>query len=320
MSLPQSYTLQIKRVFLNFLQEYFSTAVSTRYTWSSDYRVSKIVIADKYAIDRPVDEKRPMLILSRQPVRPAFSTLKQRLAVNFKNNKEMFMDLLEGSVVINCLSKSGVQAEELAHIVMMAILSFRNKLYGYNGIHQLTDIQLGEENNVIVDVNTVLVNVPVVARFTKSIAWTPGPILTSAGKLEYIFSGVTYSWYEALDYDIFRNRLTTYTAIPSGATATVDYIHNTTLVEVTDTLSGIDGVNKVFLLSNPVYAYFPIVQSINVSGIVSGLSYDYPPAYPVAQRYDIYIASGAIYQSGLINETPTPSGWFITSSGFSGML
>lgn len=325
MSLPTSYTLQIKRVFLNFLQQYFANCTESRYRWSSDYRITNLIVADKNGIDRPINEKRPLIVLSRQTVRPTFSTIKQRLAVNFRNNQTAYMDLLEGSVAINCLSKSGVQAEELAHIVMLAILSFRDHLKGYNGIHQLTDLRIGEETNVLVDVNTTLVNVPVVVRFTKNIGWTPGPILSSVGQLDYILSGVTYSVYEGLHYDVFRNRITMETAIPSGSTASVTYIHNTTLASVTETIwsegaSGIDGINKVHLLSNPVYAYYPVVRTISVSGIVSGLTYYFPPAYPSGIRYDTYMASGVVYRSGEINTTPTASGWFVTTSGFSGML
>ncbi len=298
MSLPESYTLQIKRVFLNFLQQYFTESVDARYRWSSDYKTTKTIIADKNGVDRPTNEKRPLLILSRQSLRPMFSTLKQRLSLNFRNNRESYMDLLEGSVVINCMSKSGMQAEELAHIVMLAFLSFRDKLKGYNGIHQLTSVQIGEETNVIVDVNSVLVNVPVIVQFTKNIAWTPAPILTSVGKLTYTISGTAYYWYEGLDYEVFRNRLTTYEALISGATASVDYLHNVTLSGITETLTGIDGINTIFLLSNPVYAYYPIVQTIQISGIVSGLTYAY---------------SGG-------TSDPTYSGWVVTSSGFAGML
>jgi len=299
MSYPESYTLQIKRVFLNFLQQYFSTSsVDERYRWSSDYKQTRIIIADKNGVDRPTNEKRPLLILSRNSVRPMFSSLKQRLSRQWHNNLESYMDLLEGSVVINCLSKSGVQAEELAHITMLSILAFRDSLKGYNGIHQITNIQIGEESNVLVDVNSVLVNVPVIVQFTKNIAWTPAPLLSSAGKITYQISGISYYWYEALDYDVFRNRLTTYEALPSGSTASVTYLHNTTLATTTETLSGINGITTVFYLSNPVYSYYPVVQTIQFSGLVSGITYAY---------------------SGGLTE-PTYSGWVITTSGFSGML
>ena len=58
-----SVTLDVKHIFLSFLQKFFEK--QDRYKWSSDIRTSKVIIADKNAIDLGVVERRPSIILSR---------------------------------------------------------------------------------------------------------------------------------------------------------------------------------------------------------------------------------------------------------------
>lgn len=56
-------SLSLKRLFLSFLQTYYSTHL--RYKWDQNPQLTEIVIADKYAVDLGVASKRPSIILDR---------------------------------------------------------------------------------------------------------------------------------------------------------------------------------------------------------------------------------------------------------------
>lgn len=299
MALPIAYSLQIKRTFLNFLQQYFEVAVDNRYKWSSNLHTTNIIIADKHGVDKPVNEKRPMIILSRSTTAPGMITIGQRLSRTWKNNKESYLDLFQGVVTFNCLAKSGLVAEEIAHIVMMALLGFRGYLKTYDGIHQILGVQIGEESTVSVDTSSTLINVPVSVRFTKNIAFTPAPELTSGPMITLTCSGTTSYWYEALQYDIYKNSVTTYTPITSGCTASIYYLDAITLSGITETLSGINGVETTFILSRPVYSYYPMLHKVDVDYTVSGLTYSY---------------------SGYSGIEPNTAEWISYSGYFSGMI
>lgn len=313
MSVPGSYTLQIKRVFLNFLQQYFKQIVDARYRWSENPQSTKIIIADKFSIDKPVNEKRPLIILSRQSISPANLSLKQRAFLDFKNNKETFLDLLQGSVVINCMAKSGTVAEDLAHLVLISILSYRDKLKGYNGVHTIERVQVGEETQVIVDASSTLINVPVIIQFTKSIGFTPVPDLTSAGYMTLVYSGVTSYLYEALDYDVYRNRVCLHDPTEhTYETITVTYIDNQSLNTITQVFSGVASGVQCFYLDYNVYGYYPAIHEIRVDAAISGITFYYPQASS--------ISSGEITYSGITNSGITYSGFAYVSGYFSGMI
>ncbi|MCB1712327.1 MAG: hypothetical protein KDH96_07585 [Candidatus Riesia sp.] len=312
MSVPTSYTLQVKRVFLNFLQAYFRDVVEPRFRWSADVRSTKIVIADKYSVDKPVNEQRPLIILSRQAMRPAMAVNKQLAFKNFKNNVESYIDFLEGSVVLNCMAKSAIVAEDIAHLVQLSILAYRDKLKGYNGIHTIRGIQIGEEQAVVIDSNSTLINVPVVVQFTKNIRFTPVSDLTSVGYITLTCSGQSQTWYEALDYDVYRNRICFYIPLSGICDINVTYLDNTTLVSTTENFFNVASGTECIYLSGRAYAYQPVAHEIRVDAAISGITYHYPT--------DSSITSGIITYSGITNSGVIYSGYSYVSGFFSGIL
>jgi len=330
MSIPASYTLQVKHVFLNFIQQYFAQVADSRYRWSVDQRATRIIIADKHGVDKPINERRPLIILSRHALRPLFMTMKQRRSLKQLHSVESYADLLRGSVTLNCLAKSGIVAEELAHIVLIALMSNRDQLKGYNGIHQISSIQIGEEVAVVSDVESILTNVPVTIQYTKNIAWTPAPVLSTAGSIILTSGGATVdTWYEGLDYDVYRNRITTYSPIPSGYSGLVSYLDATLLNTVENSLSGINGVETEFLTSNRIYSYYPAVHEVRISAAISGITYYFPAHITDADDYpywDTYPYSGVVTDSGIVYDysglvtEPVYSGWVNVSGEYSGMI
>lgn len=59
-------SLRVKYIFLSFLQQYYSG--HPKYTWNEDPRHTKIVIADKYALNLGIAAMRPSIILDRGPI------------------------------------------------------------------------------------------------------------------------------------------------------------------------------------------------------------------------------------------------------------
>ena len=131
-------SLDIKYIFISFCQYFFKQ--HTKFKWSADIKNTKLVIADKNAVDLEIVEKRPAVIVSRgstawtmvnagqggyEDAVPLGGTTTLHgppdTADTVKN--ATFTDLLQGSVTFHILSKSGIQAEEIASELFVALTS-----------------------------------------------------------------------------------------------------------------------------------------------------------------------------------------------------
>jgi hypothetical protein len=272
---PVAYTLDIKHIFLGFLQAFFRDGPDIRFKWTANQETTHILIVDKFSADKLSNERRPIIALSRNRIAPMMSTIKQRLSRNMAHNVERYQDLLQGTVTLNCLSQSNIMAEELAHTVMMAVLSYRDDLRANNGIHQIMDISIGEEILVVSDSKNVYVNVPVNISFTKHMRFTPVPRLSTGYYITLTSGGGSTQWFEGIHYNVIRNQIQTYNPIPSGITATFSYMRYDTSGIYSQSLSGINGIQTIFPTDHQVLAYYPILWGVSGLYAASGLTYGY---------------------------------------------
>lgn len=263
-----NFNIEIKRTFVSFAQARFKD--HPKYTWQADLIKTKVLILDKYAINLKVLETKRSIVVSRGAYGWKHTSLGQRdqradsLALH--ETREPYTDLLRGTITYNCISQQGLVAEEMAHILFVALAGAKTQ-FRKNGIHQILNINLGEESILKSDSSIELSAVPIYVEFETQKNFVVGFDF-------YTFVLVdenTDSLYQGAFYDIDATGIHFYVAPASGKTLTATYTHAVTLAEITEPLIGsINGVNKDFTVSYPIYTAYPLFSGADVT--VSGVA------------------------------------------------
>jgi|SaaInlV_200m_DNA_2_1039689.scaffolds.fasta_scaffold00814_23 hypothetical protein len=267
-------SLDIKQIFTSFCQQYFGD--HSKFLWNEDLRSTAIVIADKNAIDLGIIERIPGILVSRGGMQWAFSpgqdpglgsksdgfgtedgkqTIKGPLYNNAGSGKR-YTDIVRGTVVFNCISKNGLQAEEIASELFMALTAYKTEIYKH-GISRLEGLALGEEQILRSNSDVELTVVPV--RLTFSSQRSIAPSETSYN-LTVDLGDVRL--YETIHYLVTPGTLRDYVSFKvapeSGVAISVSYYRlDVPATSVTDTFTG-DGTTTEFLLSTKPYGYFKL--------------------------------------------------------------
>lgn len=176
-----------KDILLRFLQDLFfqmprgqgcyhfepaSTAGGT------DEEGTELIISDAGSVNTASVEKRPAIIVSRGPFAYGNTSLDQLLKKDpgLMSDTRVHTDLLSGSFVINCVSRVGLEAEEVATIVMKAIRVYRRELQKAGFFHIGAMVQVGSETPagalVQGDSDEDFINVPVSFPVYYQESWT----------------------------------------------------------------------------------------------------------------------------------------------------
>ena len=145
---------------------------------STDSENTEIIITDSGAVNTDSVEKRPAIIVSRGPFAWGNTSLDHLLHASNQAGgpHRVHTDLLSGSFVINCLSRAGLEAEEVALIVSKAIRIYRRELQKAGFFHIGTLIQVGSETPagalVSGDSDEDFINVPVSFPVYYQESWT----------------------------------------------------------------------------------------------------------------------------------------------------
>jgi len=283
--------LWIKHTFLSFAQGYFS--LDTKFTWDSNPQTTKIIIADKFAVDLGVIEKRPAIVLSRGSFGWTDTIRGQDGQNSVLSSKKVdtlspepsgdrwldfsFTDLLRGSITYNVLSKNGIEAEEIANKLFIALSGYKQELRKY-GIHKTTGLSIGDERIVKTTSEIEAMGV------TVSLGFIAQKTVEKAGKLNNIevvvqipretTTGtvtVDIPVYENIDYKITNNGTTVeFTNPPADNTEAINvsFVNAVDLETVTSELVGdYDGENTTYtVLSGAVYGYYVLNNAIIISG------------------------------------------------------
>jgi len=158
-------SLDIKYIFLHFAQNYFGNPRS-RYSWSSDVRTTDIIIADKFAIDLGVATQRPSVILSRGGMGWTYTVRGQKGILNPPAEAssvwnfgqlnavpndidalkgQQYTDLLRASIVYNIISKQGVEADDIANKLFVALTGHKADLRSA-GVFKMLSMSISEES------------------------------------------------------------------------------------------------------------------------------------------------------------------------------
>jgi hypothetical protein len=270
--------LEIKKVFLTFAQAYF--AESFKFKWDKDVRVTKIIIADRNAIDLGVATKKPALILSRNPVSWGYVIRGQSglNSVNLQNEviplhggplnanlfaKESRTDLLYGSVTFNALSKNGVQAEMIANDIFVALTGMTNELRKA-GIFKFTGMSIGGETILRTDSEIRLIGVPVTVNFLTQ------EFIVKAERFNNVYGFYNnQEIFETLDFEVVSNG----TAIKinfnkdANIPITIDYTDAITLQSVTGVELIATSDPTIFSIPNggKILGYYDILRDLEIT-------------------------------------------------------
>ena len=263
-----NYNIDIKRTFVGFAQQFFKE--HTKYTWNIDPTTTKILILDKYSINLKVIEKKRSIVVSRGAYGWKYTSLGQRSTTETRSIFDEQRgtdrtDLIRGSMTYNCISREGLVAEEIAHILFAGITGFKEQ-FGKNGIHQLMNINIGEESILKSDSNIELTAVPVFVQFETRKNIKQGFDFYTF----FVEDGAGDRFYQGTDFEISAAGITFYKPAASGAILTATYIHAITLDEIKETLIGaVDGVNTFYTVSSPIFTAYPLWSgtTLTVSGI-----------------------------------------------------
>ena len=139
----------LKRTALEFLQIIFSQRAAGSLHYDQDDTKTEIEIADVHAVDLTAVGKRPAIIavrgpLSWQGVGLGGGAVESR---DMKTGSHGFNDLLTGSVALSCISREGIEAEQIAHLVFNSFKFFRPVLQKY-GFFSIKSLNIGAESLV----------------------------------------------------------------------------------------------------------------------------------------------------------------------------
>lgn len=137
----------LKRTALEFLQILFSLRGSGSFHYDQDDTKSDILIADYHAVDTKTVGLRPSIIGVRGPLTWQDVGLG---SIEFRDQRTgdyTISGLLNGSVALSCISREGIEAEQLAHLVFNSFKMFRPVLQKY-GFFSIKGISIGGETLV----------------------------------------------------------------------------------------------------------------------------------------------------------------------------
>lgn len=134
----------LKRTGLEFLQAIFSSR--SDYKYDPDDSVTGIQIADSHAVDLSSLNVRPAIVAVRGPMSwrnlgLGGGAVESR---NMRTGSYTFKDLLTGSLSFNVLSREGIEAEQIAHVVFNSFKFFRPELQRY-GFFSIEALSMGGE-------------------------------------------------------------------------------------------------------------------------------------------------------------------------------
>lgn len=140
----------LRRTTLEFLQILFSQRAEGSFKYDADESKTEIQIMDQNAVDLEAIHTRPAIIGTRGPVSWAKMGLGggSMQELHRPTGDATYTDMLTGSVAFSIISREGIEAEQIAHIVFNSFKFFRPVLQKY-GFFSIKSLNLGASNLVV---------------------------------------------------------------------------------------------------------------------------------------------------------------------------
>lgn len=118
----------VRVLFITFVQGLFQAAPKGCYHWVDDEETSDIIITNENRIDPEILNKRPVITFTRGPIQFYSLGIDDRVNYDFALDKKRKGVLVPGTMTINCVSRVGLEAEDLAWVVAEHIWLLRDLL------------------------------------------------------------------------------------------------------------------------------------------------------------------------------------------------
>lgn len=180
----------LKNTSLRFLQIAFGNREKGNYRYCDDEELTEIKIADQHAFQLDASEVKPAIISVRGPV--AWRNIGLTLGMQSMNRRvgtSEMTDLLQGSVGFSCISRHGLEADQLASDVFNLFKYFRSTLMKY-GFFSVKSLSLGSEQIVEVEGEPKLFLVSVMLECQAQDKWILTPDAAAELK-KVVISGLT---------------------------------------------------------------------------------------------------------------------------------
>lgn len=259
-----SLSINVKKIFLSFVQKYY--AEDPIFTWVPDPRVTKIFIADKYALDTAAVEKIPSIILNLGGRTWVQSSMDQRLTTDLTRNVTERTDLLRCSITYHVISKNGIEAETIADGLLLRIMAFKGE-FRKKKIHQIISSSIGEEQIIRGDASARMIMVPVYVQFTVQ----AGTQFEEDINTLHVWENETLV-YEFIDYIVSGNSIGFFSPPASGLAMTATYTGRYTLTNYNNVALAppySDGVNYTFYTDEAIFAQYPLLSGISINEIIA---------------------------------------------------
>ena len=288
-----SVLIDVKHIVLSFLQTYFENK-STTHPWSSTYAQTKIIIADKFAVDLKSIEKKPAIILSRGQARWTKLVMDQRATTDIVGKDKTYTDLVRMSLTLNIIGKNGIVLEDIASTLFNIFVGHKDILKAA-GIDTIDAIEIGQEQVIQSDSEINLVRVPVsmVVTIAKTLAsYTDSTFAT------ILVSGTTTQVREGEDYHIVGQSVIMEDADDQD-NFSITYLDNTDYTSHTEYLTMEDHAMYLPLTFN---AYAPSGISVKALNAMTNVEYPIDAVYisglvPVGDEIVTVRVSGMYYES-----------------------
>jgi len=162
----------LKRTALEFLQILFSERAPGSFHFDHDDTKTEIIISDLHAVDLKMAGMRPSIVAVRGPLSWQGPGLGNVLNRDIPTGSYTFKELLTGSLALSCISREGIEAEQIAHLVFNSFKYFRPVLQKY-GFFQIKSLSIGGESLVEIDGSSdMMVVVPITISAMIEDQWT----------------------------------------------------------------------------------------------------------------------------------------------------
>ena len=161
-----------KDAYLLIIRELFRQNAGP-FHYDDDPDLTKLHVSDRFEIPKEVQTGKPMIYLTRGRMGYSNLTIDNMAAMNMNTGKKIHTDLIRGTMIINCVSEEGLEAEHLASIIFTMLEAVKQE-FMYLKFHHFAIGEILEERPLQVAVDTKLVEVPVTSNFSFSYRWAVG--------------------------------------------------------------------------------------------------------------------------------------------------
>lgn len=180
----------IKNTALRFLQIVYGERPPGNYRYDNSEELTEIKIVDQYAFQLDASENKPAIVAIRGPISWGNIGLTHGMqTAQMRTSTTERTDLLRGSVGFSCISRVGLEAEQLASDVFNLFKYFKTTLMRF-GFFTVESVNLGPEQLVEVEGEPKLFLVSVLMQCQVQDRWMLGP--KSAAELrKVVLDGLT---------------------------------------------------------------------------------------------------------------------------------